>query len=648
MYMRRICLVLVVLVLCISAFAQEITVRFTGQLNGTDYCRLDSIAVTNLTRNWTETVEYPDTIIVLGGTVGTSLNIVAIQGLGQNVPNPFDCETSVELSVSQREDVRMQLIDATGKVYAEHNGALDAGVHVFDISAANPQTYILNAVVGDKSYSIRMVNVGTGCGSSIKYAGVSGCITAKLTSAKEFQIGDNMRYVGYATIEGERVASDAFEQMQAVNQYVTLSFTHYFPPRVETLAATGITQTTAVLHGNITDDGASSIASRGFYYGTSVDNLSQNVTATETGDEFSYTLNGLLPSTTYYYKAYAINNAGMAMGNIATFTTENVLAPTVETVSATNITHVGAKLRGNVTSDCGAMVTARGFMYGASANNLTQTVQSGSGIGSFAESITGLSSETTYYYKAYATNSAGTTYGEVMQFTTECDCGGSVTITDYDGNQYGTVKIGTQCWMNKNLRTSHFADGTSIPYCNSMYLSGPLYSAPDGSSTATATYGFLYNIEAAMNGASASSANPSNVQGVCPNGWHLPSKAEWTQLVNHLKRYDEYWCGDNNTYIAKSLASTTGWTSSTLPCAIGNNPSDNNYTGFGALPAGNREVGEGYHGFGYEAYFWTTSNYSYGGWDICNLSYSGNAVSIGYDNNYSDYVYYSVRCVRDF
>lgn len=101
--MRKIVLLLVLLAIGTIAFSQEITVRFTGQLNNSEYCRLDSVKVTNLTRDWTETIEYPDTIIVLGGTVGTDLNIAATQGLGQNIPNPFDCETRVELSVSQRE-----------------------------------------------------------------------------------------------------------------------------------------------------------------------------------------------------------------------------------------------------------------------------------------------------------------------------------------------------------------------------------------------------------------------------------------------------------------------------------------------------------------------------------------------------------------
>ena len=201
-----------------------------GRLNGTSYCQLDRVEVTNLTRNWSETLEYPDTIIVLGSSSDASLNIAATQGLGQNVPNPFDCETRVELSLSQREKVRMQLLDASGRQYADYSGSLDAGMHTFDISAASPQTYILSAVVGDKPYSIRMVNVGNGCGSSIRYSGGSGCITEKLTTTNEFHSGDNMRYVGYATIEGNTLVmavSAAVERSQTASEDITLEFLLY-------------------------------------------------------------------------------------------------------------------------------------------------------------------------------------------------------------------------------------------------------------------------------------------------------------------------------------------------------------------------------------------------------------------------------------
>ena len=415
--MKKVILLLALFAIGLIAFSQEITVRFTGQLNGTDYCRIDRVAVINVTRNWTEIVEYPDTIIVLGGTGGVNLNIAAVQGLGQNIPNPFDCETRVELSVSQREDVHMQLLDVAGKIYAEYNASLDAGVHTFDISAANPQTYLLNAIVGDRQYSIRMVNVGSGCGCSIKYAGSSNGIVAKLASTNEFLIGDNMRYVGYITIDGEGIASAIVEQMQVVSQSITLNFTHYFPPRVETLSATNITTTGATLNGNVTSNGGATVTARGFMYGTSASNLSQSVQSVSGTGSYTRALTGLSSGTTYYYKAYATNSVGTAYGEVRTFTTTGI--PSVQTNSATDITATGAMLNGNVTSDGGATVTARGFMYGTSENDLSQRIQSGSGTGSYTKALTGLSCVTTYYYKAYATNSVGTAYGEVMSFTTE-------------------------------------------------------------------------------------------------------------------------------------------------------------------------------------------------------------------------------------
>lgn len=530
-----------------AIFSQEITVRFTGQLNGTNYCRLDRVEVTNLTRDWTETIEYPDTIIVLGGTVGTNINISTAQGLGQNIPNPFDCETRVELSVSQREDVKMQLLDVAGKVYAQYTGSLDAGVHAFDISAANPQTYLLNAMVGKHQYSIRMVNVGSGCESSIRYDGSTGGIEAKLTTVNEFHIGDNMRYVGYATIGGEQITSEAVVQPQFVNQYITLQFIQSGSPIVQTLAATNVTYNSASLNGNIIS--GVEITARGFFYGTSADNLENNAIANSTTNDFSV-------------------------------------------------------------------------------------------------SITGLSDSTTYYYCAYATNSIGSAIGEVMSFTTtqQCNCGGSVTVTDIDGNEYSTVLIGEQCWMAENLRVTKFANGTSIPLGNEETGSGEwsLRYYPNNISSIVSTYGYLYNWKAAMHGASSSSSNPSNIQGVCPTGWHIPSDGEWTQLTDYLSSQSEYQCGSDTTYIAKSLASTTGWNSNTTTCAVGNSPSDNNSTNFGALPAG--VGGTIYHYFGNVATFWSATVNGRGFALVRSLN---NDLAYVLRGSKGTDLGYSVRCVRD-
>lgn len=318
--MRKLFLFVLVCFLCLGAFSQEITLSFVGQLNDSEYCPMDSVVVTNVTRNWTETIVYPDTIIVVGGTVSNDLNIVTTVGLEQNVPNPFDCETRVELALLQREDVRMQLLDVAGHVCAEYAGSLNEGVHVFDISAANPQTYILNAILGSRSYSIRMVNVGSGCACSIKYSGLGKGIVRKFETTNEFELGDDMQCVGFATIDGDIVISDTVEQSFTESQCVTLHFTRSLP-QVETLAASSVTNLSAILHGRITGTGGSSIIACGFYYGTSEDDLSQNVAATITDNEFFYELTGLTTGTTYYYKAYATNSENAGYGEVRRFTT---------------------------------------------------------------------------------------------------------------------------------------------------------------------------------------------------------------------------------------------------------------------------------------------------------------------------------------
>ncbi len=209
-----------------------------------------------------------------------------------------------------------------------------------------------------------------------------------------------------------------------------------------------------------------------------------------------------------------------------------------------------------------------------------------------------------------------------------------------DGNHYNVVKIGDQMWMAENLRY-----GGNIPFGTTGSYTEPFRFYPNGDSANVAKYGYLYNWRAIMNGESGSTANPSGVRGICPNGWHLPSSAEWTQLTDYLYMNSEYWC-DDTTSVAKSLASKTGWQSSSNPCAVGNNPSENNSTGFSVLPASilDGRYDNDYVGFSRETVFWTCSNandyYSAARY----FSYLYSTVSIRYeDTGYGA----SVRCVCD-
>lgn len=221
------------------------------------------------------------------------------------------------------------------------------------------------------------------------------------------------------------------------------------------------------------------------------------------------------------------------------------------------------------------------------------------------------------------------------------------TVKDYDGNTYRTVQIGSQCWMAENLRTTHYSDGTSIPQGSSKSGTTGYWYYPDGKSSNKNTYGLLYDWPAVMHGSSSSERNPSGVQGICPKGWHVPSEAEWTQLENYVGSQSRYRCGGDAENIAKALASTTGWNSSTSTCDVGNNQSTNNATGFSAVSTGSyigSYIGFGYIGFGYGANFWSaTQGNSYDAY-YRGLGYNTAIVNRYYLNKSYGF---SVRCLRD-
>ena len=219
---------------------------------------------------------------------------------------------------------------------------------------------------------------------------------------------------------------------------------------------------------------------------------------------------------------------------------------------------------------------------------------------------------------------------------------GTSTLTDYDGNVYSTVQIGDQCWMKENLRTTKYADGTSILAGNTLSSTEQLYYDNTSSTIPLESRGYLYNWFAVMHGDSPSIANPSGVQGICPDGWHVPSIVEWDELVIYVIGKSPYLCNGDNDYIAKALASTTGWSSSTSTCDVGNTQSSNNATGFSAVPAGSYGV-LGYSSPGNYAFFWSSSGAS----DVASSRYLRyNSAYVGFSHSYEVYGY-SVRCLRD-
>ena len=216
-------------------------------------------------------------------------------------------------------------------------------------------------------------------------------------------------------------------------------------PTVSTNAVSSITTSTALCGGIVSLDGGDSVTARGVcwstsYYPTVSD--SKTIDGTGTGS-FTSNITDLNPGTTYYVRAYATNSKGTAYGSVIIFETPSSGAPYVNTEAVSSITSTSAVCGGNVTSDNGSPVTARGVCWGTSLSpNITgnKTID-GSGTGSFTSNITGLTPGTTYYIRAYATNSKGTSYGANVTFTTETQSNPEINLSKKTLN-FGTIISG--------------------------------------------------------------------------------------------------------------------------------------------------------------------------------------------------------------
>lgn len=223
------------------------------------------------------------------------------------------------------------------------------------------------------------------------------------------------------------------------------------------------------------------------------------------------------------------------------------------------------------------------------------------------------------------------------------------SVTDVDGKTYNTVKIGKQTWMAENLKATKYADGTAIP----LVTDDTAWAALGNNDTDKAYcyynndaglgYGALYTYAAATNGDNSG----TNVQGVCPTDWHLPSDAEWIELENYLA--DNGYNFDGSTgggrdKIGKAMASETGWNSSNNIGTIGNTPSTNNASGFSALAGGYRIYTNGaFPTAGIHGYWWSSTQLD---------SYAYNCILLNNSSNVNRILNYksngfSVRCVRD-
>ena len=358
-------------------------------------------------------------------------------------------------------------------------------------------------------------------------------------------------------------------------------------PELTTVEISDVGLTSAVSGGTIITDGGEEITAKGVCWSTSTNpTIADSKTSDGKGSaNFTSNIVGLSEGTTYYVRAYATNEVGTAYGNELSFTTNAVTSAVLTTTEVSNVTSTSAVAVGNITDDGGGNITARGVCWGTSPNPTVNKTTDGTGKGTFTSNITGLADGTVYYYRAYATNSSGTSYGLEYSFITP--------VNDIEGNVYQTVKIGNQVWMAKNLLTTKYNDDSAIPNVIdntewSALKTGAYCWANNDETTYKPLYGALYNWYAVETGK------------LCPTGWHVPSDNDYKTLEMSLGMSQDQANGTGlrGTDEGSKLKSNNGW-------SLDGNGS--NSSGFNALPAGYRYYGDGTtKGLGLITYFWTS------------------------------------------
>ena len=410
-------------------------------------------------------------------------------------------------------------------------------------------------------------------------------------------------------------------------------------PTVSTSEITNITPYSATGGGTVEDGGNTAVTARGVCWNTSQNpTLDDNFTINGSGmGSFTSQLTNLEATTIYYVRAYATNKAGTSFGNQVSFSTETLTTPTVTTSNISNVTLYTATGGGTVIDGGNTSVTARGVCWSTSQNptlNDNFTID-GSGTGNFISELTNLETTTTYYVKAYATNSGGISYGSQKSFTTLTPPCEGQTSFEYEGQTYSIVEIGDQCWMAENLNVGIMISGNE-----EMTNNGVIEKYCYGNQTYNCDeYAGLYQWNEMMQYTTL-----EGTQGICPDGWHIPTDNEWKILEGNADSQfpvgDPEW--DNESFrgfdAGLNLKSSSGWYQ---------NGNGTDLFGFSALPGGLRYDPGGGSFFNYLhkiTYLWTSTespnSYPY---DRV-LSYSSDQIS---RNEAIKELGFSVRCLKD-
>ncbi len=400
-------------------------------------------------------------------------------------------------------------------------------------------------------------------------------------------------------------------------------------PAVNTSSPTNITANSAESGGEVTDEGNGSVTARGLCWSLSanpslLDNIGYTVDGSGTGS-FTSTISSLTDNTTYYLTAYATNEKGTSYGEVLQFTSVEITLPIVSTSIVTAITMNSALCGGIVSSDGNGTVTTRGVCWDINGNPTLESniglTSDGNGTGEFSSSLIPLNEQTTYYVAAYATNEKGISYGNIASFVISIGpCDGLVNF-EYEGQMYSVVEIGEQCWMAENLNIGLRIDGIQDQTDNNQIEK---YCYNDDENNCN-TYGGLYQWDEIMQYTAS-----SETQGICPDGWHLPTSEEFVVFSDFLG-------GDD---VAGGKLKEVGLTHWNSP-----NTGATDLYHFTAIPSGGREHQQGlFFNIGNALNFWSSSQLNQSlasGRNLNNFSTKFNSTAPFKNEGCS------VRCIKD-
>ena len=425
------------------------------------------------------------------------------------------------------------------------------------------------------------------------------------------------------------------------NCFIDASFL-LFPPSIFNLPSTNLSLSSATIGLNIENDGGDNISYVAMLYST--DSTLQSIDSVivlnnDTGVQ-NINLFDLSPSTSYYYYAFAVNDIDTSYTDTLSFTTASILLPEITTDSFTNVNDFSALLYGTLLSNGGDTNTIKGFVWSEHPNPTIQdsVIDLGTHSGAYFYQLNNLQANTTYYFKAFAQNSEGVSYGNEMQFTTLFAPGGPCNqqnIVHFNGFDYPLIEIGNQCWIAKNLQTKKFKNGDDITdgnfqsiWTQSQSSQWNVFSDVLNDTNLTNDFGLLYNWRTVV-----------DYRAICPPGFKVPSQSDWDILGLYIDPNSDTTCSScevnsNGGELLKDTSSTL-WNPP--------NPA-NNQLGFNGVGAGSRANNGNFLNHKDVGFYWSSTDVNFTSAWVRRLVYNSSSLFRNFTNQN---VGLSCRCLKN-